>query len=143
MVQVKINNTSKKQLPTWCQVSEGDHMIPPDAEYLFARQKKVRVASDKYTQGTNYTLSYITNQFYWYSGFQYCSPVSCLFSHRFWWKCYSLWASCCNISYVSTHRGSNSREMVRHLWKKKSSSLKSWRNISWMGYFSYCIIFTH
>ena len=42
MVQVKINNTSKKQLPTWYQVSNADPMIPPDAEHLFARQKKVR-----------------------------------------------------------------------------------------------------
>jgi pimeloyl-ACP methyl ester carboxylesterase len=27
-----------KQLPTWYQISGGDHMIPPDAERLFAEQ---------------------------------------------------------------------------------------------------------
>ena len=27
-----------KQLPTWYQVSEDDHMIPPDVERMFAKQ---------------------------------------------------------------------------------------------------------
>ncbi|MGC2426781.1 MAG: alpha/beta hydrolase [Nitrososphaeraceae archaeon] len=27
-----------KQLPSWYQVSENDHAIPPDAERLFAKQ---------------------------------------------------------------------------------------------------------
>jgi pimeloyl-ACP methyl ester carboxylesterase len=27
-----------KQLPTWYQISENDHMIPPDAELMFAKQ---------------------------------------------------------------------------------------------------------
>ena len=27
-----------KQLPTWYQISENDHMIPPDAERMFAKQ---------------------------------------------------------------------------------------------------------
>jgi hypothetical protein len=26
------------QLPKWCQVSEDDHMIPPDVECMFAKQ---------------------------------------------------------------------------------------------------------
>ena len=27
-----------KQLPTWYQISENDHSIPPDAERMFAKQ---------------------------------------------------------------------------------------------------------
>lgn len=27
-----------KQLPTWYQVSENDHMIPPDVERMFSKQ---------------------------------------------------------------------------------------------------------
>jgi hypothetical protein len=28
-----------KQLPTWYQISESDHMIPPDAERMFAKHE--------------------------------------------------------------------------------------------------------
>lgn len=34
-----------KQLPTWYQISEGDHMIPPDAERLFAKQMNATTLS--------------------------------------------------------------------------------------------------
>jgi pimeloyl-ACP methyl ester carboxylesterase len=34
-----------KQLPTWYQISEGDHMIPPDAERLFAKQMNTTTLS--------------------------------------------------------------------------------------------------
>ena len=34
-----------KQLPTWYQVSENDHMIPPDAERMFAKQMNATTIS--------------------------------------------------------------------------------------------------
>jgi pimeloyl-ACP methyl ester carboxylesterase len=34
-----------KQLPTWYQVSESDHMIPPDAERQFAKQMNATTIS--------------------------------------------------------------------------------------------------
>ena len=34
-----------KQLPTWYQVSENDHMIPPDAERMFAKQMNATTVS--------------------------------------------------------------------------------------------------
>jgi len=34
-----------KQLPTWYQISEDDHMIPPDAERLFAKQMNATTLS--------------------------------------------------------------------------------------------------
>lgn len=34
-----------KQLPTWYQISEGDHMIPPDAERLSAKQMNATTIS--------------------------------------------------------------------------------------------------
>jgi pimeloyl-ACP methyl ester carboxylesterase len=34
-----------KQLPTWYQISGGDHMIPPDAERLFAKQMNATTIS--------------------------------------------------------------------------------------------------
>jgi pimeloyl-ACP methyl ester carboxylesterase len=34
-----------KQLPTWFQVSENDHIIPPDAERLFAKQMNATTLS--------------------------------------------------------------------------------------------------
>jgi pimeloyl-ACP methyl ester carboxylesterase len=34
-----------KQLPTWYQVSENDHMIPPDAERMFAKQMNATAIS--------------------------------------------------------------------------------------------------
>ena len=34
-----------KQLPTWYQVSENDHMIPPDAERVFAKQMNATTIS--------------------------------------------------------------------------------------------------
>jgi pimeloyl-ACP methyl ester carboxylesterase len=34
-----------KQLPTWYQISEADHMIPPDAERLFAKQMNATTLS--------------------------------------------------------------------------------------------------
>lgn len=34
-----------KQLPTWYQISESDHMIPPDAERLFAKQMNATTLS--------------------------------------------------------------------------------------------------
>jgi pimeloyl-ACP methyl ester carboxylesterase len=34
-----------KQLPTWYQISGGDHMIPPDAERLFAKQMNATIVS--------------------------------------------------------------------------------------------------
>jgi len=34
-----------KQLPTWYQISRGDHMIPPDAERLFAKQMNATTES--------------------------------------------------------------------------------------------------
>jgi pimeloyl-ACP methyl ester carboxylesterase len=34
-----------KQLPTWFQISESDHIIPPDAERLFAKQMNATIVS--------------------------------------------------------------------------------------------------
>ena len=34
-----------KQLPTWYQISEADHMIPPDTERLFAKQMNATTVS--------------------------------------------------------------------------------------------------
>ncbi|MGA9149098.1 MAG: alpha/beta hydrolase [Candidatus Nitrosopolaris sp.] len=34
-----------KQLPTWYQVSENDHMIPPDTERMFAKQMNATTIS--------------------------------------------------------------------------------------------------
>jgi pimeloyl-ACP methyl ester carboxylesterase len=34
-----------KQLPTWYQVSEGDHIIPPDAERMFAKRMNATTIS--------------------------------------------------------------------------------------------------
>jgi pimeloyl-ACP methyl ester carboxylesterase len=34
-----------KQLPTWYQISEGDHMIPPDAQRLFAKNMNATTIS--------------------------------------------------------------------------------------------------
>jgi hypothetical protein len=34
-----------KQLLTWYQISEGDHLIPPDAERLFAEQMNATILS--------------------------------------------------------------------------------------------------
>jgi len=34
-----------KQLPTWYQISENDHMIPPDAEKMFAKQMNATTIS--------------------------------------------------------------------------------------------------
>jgi pimeloyl-ACP methyl ester carboxylesterase len=34
-----------KQLPTWYQVSENDHMIPPDVERMFAKQMNATTVS--------------------------------------------------------------------------------------------------
>jgi pimeloyl-ACP methyl ester carboxylesterase len=34
-----------KQLPTWYQVSENDHIIPPDAERMFAKQMNATTIS--------------------------------------------------------------------------------------------------
>lgn len=34
-----------KQLPTWYQISESDHMIPPDAQQLFAKQMNATTVS--------------------------------------------------------------------------------------------------
>ncbi|MGA9149482.1 MAG: hypothetical protein WBZ36_02805 [Candidatus Nitrosopolaris sp.] len=34
-----------KQLPTWYQVSENDHLIPPDAERMFAKQMNATTIS--------------------------------------------------------------------------------------------------
>jgi len=34
-----------KQLPTWYQISESDHMIPPDAQRLFAKQMNATTLS--------------------------------------------------------------------------------------------------
>lgn len=34
-----------KQLPTWYQISENDHMIPPDAERMFAKQMNATTIS--------------------------------------------------------------------------------------------------
>jgi pimeloyl-ACP methyl ester carboxylesterase len=34
-----------KQLPTWFQVSEGDHIIPPDAERMFAQRMNATTIS--------------------------------------------------------------------------------------------------
>ena len=34
-----------KQLPSWYQISDGDHMIPPDAERLFAKQMNATTVS--------------------------------------------------------------------------------------------------
>lgn len=34
-----------KQIPTWYQVSENDHMIPPDAEKMFAKQMNATTIS--------------------------------------------------------------------------------------------------
>jgi len=34
-----------KQLPTWYQVSENDHMIPPDVERMFAKQMNATTIS--------------------------------------------------------------------------------------------------
>ncbi len=34
-----------KQLPTWYQVSEDDHMIPPDAEHMFAQRMNATTIS--------------------------------------------------------------------------------------------------
>jgi pimeloyl-ACP methyl ester carboxylesterase len=34
-----------KQLPTWYQVSENDHMIPPDTERMFAKQMNATAIS--------------------------------------------------------------------------------------------------
>jgi pimeloyl-ACP methyl ester carboxylesterase len=34
-----------KQLPTWYQISENDHMIPPDAQRLFAKQMNATTLS--------------------------------------------------------------------------------------------------
>ena len=34
-----------KQHPTWYQVSENDHMIPPDAERMFAKQMNATTIS--------------------------------------------------------------------------------------------------
>lgn len=36
---------SWKQLPTWYQVSENDHMIPPDVERMFAKQMNTTTIS--------------------------------------------------------------------------------------------------
>jgi hypothetical protein len=33
-----------KQHPTWYQVSDSDHMIPPDAQRLFAKQHPNEIA---------------------------------------------------------------------------------------------------
>jgi pimeloyl-ACP methyl ester carboxylesterase len=34
-----------KQLPTWCQISESDRMIPPDAQHLFASRMNATTLS--------------------------------------------------------------------------------------------------
>jgi pimeloyl-ACP methyl ester carboxylesterase len=34
-----------KQLPTWYQISEGDHIIPPDAQHNFAKQMNATTLS--------------------------------------------------------------------------------------------------
>jgi pimeloyl-ACP methyl ester carboxylesterase len=34
-----------KQLPTWFEVSEGDHIIPPDAERMFAQRMNATTIS--------------------------------------------------------------------------------------------------
>jgi hypothetical protein len=34
-----------KQLPTWYQVSENDHTIPPDTERMFAKQMNATTIS--------------------------------------------------------------------------------------------------
>jgi pimeloyl-ACP methyl ester carboxylesterase len=34
-----------KQLPTWFQISESDHLIPPDTERLFAKQMNATTVS--------------------------------------------------------------------------------------------------
>jgi pimeloyl-ACP methyl ester carboxylesterase len=34
-----------KQLPTWYQISEADHMIPPDAQRLFAERMNATALS--------------------------------------------------------------------------------------------------
>lgn len=34
-----------KQAPTWYQVSENDHMIPPDVEKMFAKQMNATTIS--------------------------------------------------------------------------------------------------
>jgi hypothetical protein len=45
MVQVKINNTSKKQLPTWYQISDANRMIPPDVHRMFAQRMNATTLS--------------------------------------------------------------------------------------------------
>ena len=34
-----------KQLPTWYQISEGDHAIPPTVEHMFAKQMNATTVS--------------------------------------------------------------------------------------------------
>ena len=41
-----------KQLPTWFQVSENDHIIPPDAERLFAKQMNATTLSLPYSHAS-------------------------------------------------------------------------------------------
>lgn len=41
----KSGSPAWKQLPTWYQVSENDHMIPPDAERKFAERMNATTIS--------------------------------------------------------------------------------------------------
>ena len=49
-----------KQLPTWYQVSENDHMIPPDAERMFAKQMNATTLFTNFTP-ILYSLKYFGN----------------------------------------------------------------------------------
>jgi pimeloyl-ACP methyl ester carboxylesterase len=41
----KSGSPAWKQLPTWYQISEADHIIPPDTERLFAKQMNATTIS--------------------------------------------------------------------------------------------------